>query len=93
MRLLSGWRGSLEPPTAFEVMEPLQSVNEAEPANELFFDAPLPAKSPADRLTVEIDVEPDTQHAVLVGTTRIVHRTTVGGITHERIGELPCIDP
>jgi hypothetical protein len=74
-------------------MQPLQSVDKAEPTNERLFDASLPAKSTADRLTVEMDVEPDTQHAVLVAPFRFVHRTTVGGITHERVGEHPCIDP
>jgi hypothetical protein len=60
----------LSPPA---LVQALQRLDEAEPAHEPLVRATLAAKPSADRLAIEMHVEPDAQRAVLVAAVRLVH--------------------
>jgi hypothetical protein len=56
------------------LLEPLQGIDEAEPAHKLLVSAPLGAQPSADRLPVEPQLELHPQQNLLIRDGFVVHR-------------------
>jgi hypothetical protein len=80
--------------TGLALLQSPQRVDEAEPADEPLVVAPVGAQPARDRLAVQVNVEPDAQHPILVGALVVEHRRRLyAGVVITRVGEVPYVSP
>ena len=75
------------------IVQSLQRVDKAEPADERLLGTPFGTQPPPDRLAIEVQFELYAEHPILVRAVVIIHVPTLGSPHPQGVGELPDIAP